>query len=124
MLRVWVGWRFDAELTGTVVFEFRREVKSTFFSTHSRGGTRMRALFQKRQTNPRASAQSAEKKFASYCPVPVSFITAGLNGALLLTVTAPLIDPFTLGVNVTLNVQVAPAATVASQGVLPDGGAE
>jgi hypothetical protein len=42
----------------------------------------------------------------------------------LLTVAAPLIDPFTLGVKVTLNVHVAPAATVDSQGVLPDGAAE
>jgi hypothetical protein len=74
--------------------------------------------------NPRSSAQSAEKKLPIYCPVPVSFITAGLSGALLLTVPAPLIDPFTLGVNVTLNEQVAPAATVAPQGVPPDGVAE
>jgi hypothetical protein len=59
-----------------------------------------------------------------YCPVPVSFITAGLRGALLLTVTAPLIEPFTFGVNVTLNVHVALEATVAPQGVLPDGVAE
>ena len=59
-----------------------------------------------------------------YCPVPVSFITAGLSGALLLTVTAPLIEPFTFGVNVTLNVQVAPEATVDPHGVLPDGAAE
>jgi hypothetical protein len=56
--------------------------------------------------------------------VPVSFITAGLKGALLPTVAAPLIAPLTLGVNVTLNVQVAPAATVESHGVLPDGVAE
>ena len=55
---------------------------------------------------------------------PVSFITAGLRGALLLTVTAPLIEPFTFGVNVTLNVQVAPEATVDPHGVLPDGAAE
>ena len=54
----------------------------------------------------------------------MSFITAGLRGALLLTVTAPLIEPFILGVNVTLKVQVAPEATVASQGVPPDGVAE
>ena len=60
----------------------------------------------------------------AYCPVPVSFITSGLSGALSLTVTAPLIEPFTLGVNVTLNVQVAPEATVAPQGVPPDGVAE
>ncbi len=51
----------------------------------------------------------------------MSFITAGLSGALLLTVTAPLIDPFTFGVNVTLNVQIPPEATVVPQGVLPDG---
>jgi len=60
----------------------------------------------------------------AYCPVPVSFITAGLRGALLLTVTAPLIDPFTLGVNVTLNVQVASGATVAPQDMPPEGVAE
>jgi hypothetical protein len=51
-------------------------------------------------------------------------MTAGLRGALLLTVTAPLIDPLRLGVKVTLNVQVAPKATVALHGVLPDGVAE
>lgn len=67
--------------------------------------------------------KSAEKEVV-YWPVPVSFITAGLNGALLLTVTAPLIDPFTFGVNVTLNVQVAPEATVVPQGVPPEGVAE
>jgi hypothetical protein len=33
------------------------------------------------------------------------------------------IAPFTLGVNVTLKVQVDAAATVAPQGVLPDGAA-
>ncbi len=53
--------------------------------------------------------------------MPVSFIRTGLSGALSLTVTAPLIEPFTLGVNVTLKVQVAPAATVEPHGVLPDG---
>jgi hypothetical protein len=51
-------------------------------------------------------------------------MTSGLNGALSLTVTAPLIEPFTLGVNVTLNVQLAPEATVAPQGVPPEGVAE
>ena len=65
----------------------------------------------------------AEKKWRPYCPVPDSFITSGLSGALSLTVAAPLIDPFTLGVNVTLNVHVAPEATVAPQGVPPDGAA-
>ena len=64
------------------------------------------------------------EKVVPYCPVPVSFMTAGLSGALLLTVTAPLIDPFTFGANVTLNVQVAPEATVVPQGVLPDSAAE
>ena len=67
--------------------------------------------------------KSVENEVA-YCPVPVSFITAGVSGALLLTVTAPLIDPFTFGVNVTLNVQVAPDATVAPHGALPEGAAE
>lgn len=56
----------------------------------------------------------------TYCPVPVSFITTGLSGALLLTVTAPVIAPFAFGVKVTLKVQVAPEATVEPQGVLPD----
>jgi hypothetical protein len=60
----------------------------------------------------------------NYCPVPVSFMTAGLRGALLLTVTAPLIDPSTIGENVTLNVQVALEATVAPHGVPPEGVAE
>jgi len=36
------------------------------------------------------------------------------------TVAAPLMAPVTFGVNVTLNVQVAPEATVAPQGVEPD----
>jgi len=67
---------------------------------------------------------SRVQRLLGYCPVPVSLITAGLRGALLLTVTAPLIEPFMFGVNVTLNVQVAPETTVASQGVLPEGVAE
>ncbi len=58
-----------------------------------------------------------------YWPVPVSLITAGPSGALWVTVAAPVIDPFTLGVNVTLNVQVAPAATVDPQGEPPEGDA-
>ena len=48
-------------------------------------------------------------------------MTMGLRGALSLTVTAPLMDPFTLGVKVTLNVHVAPDATEEPQGMLPDG---
>lgn len=76
-----------------------------------------------REIYPRNSCKSAEKKWPPYCPVPDSFITSGLSGALSLTVAAPLIDPFTLGVNVTLNVHVAPEATVAPQGVAPDGAA-
>lgn len=55
-----------------------------------------------------------------YWPVPVSLITAGPNGAPCVTVAAPVMDPFTFGVNVTLNVHVAPAATVAPQGVVPE----
>jgi hypothetical protein len=56
----------------------------------------------------------------AYWPVPVSFITAGPSGAFSLTVAAPLIALFTLGVKVTLKVHVAPAATLAPQGVAPD----
>ena len=48
---------------------------------------------------------------------------AGPSGALSLTVTAPAIEPFTPGVKVTLKVQVAEEATVAPQGVPPDGAA-
>jgi len=40
------------------------------------------------------------------------------------TVTAPLMLPVALGVNVTLNVHVAPAATLAPQGSAPPGTAE
>jgi hypothetical protein len=39
-------------------------------------------------------------------------------------VAAPLIDPVTFGVKVTLKVQAAAAATVAPQGAVPDGAAE
>jgi hypothetical protein len=49
--------------------------------------------------------------------------TVGLKGALSLTVAAPLMLPFTFGLKVTLNVHVAPDATVAPQGVVPDGDA-
>jgi hypothetical protein len=42
---VWVWWRFDAEFTGIVVFEFRREVKSTFWSTDLRGCSRIAVAF-------------------------------------------------------------------------------
>ena len=58
-----------------------------------------------------------------YWPVPVSLITAGPRGALCVTVAAPVIEPVRLGVKVTLKVQVAAAATVAPQGVEPDGAA-
>jgi hypothetical protein len=58
-----------------------------------------------------------------YWPVPVSLITAGLSGALSLTVAAPVIEPFTFGVKVTLKVHVVPEATVAPHGVAPDGAA-
>jgi hypothetical protein len=50
-------------------------------------------------------------------------MTAGPNGALSPTVAAPLIVPFTLGVKVTAKVQLAAAATVAPQGVVPEGAA-
>jgi hypothetical protein len=77
-----------------------------------------------REFRIRVHPRNPQRRSLVYCPVPVSFITAGLSGALLLTVTAPLIEPFTFGVNVTLNVQVAPEATVDPHGVLPDGAAE
>jgi hypothetical protein len=113
---------------GIVVCESRRQVKSTSLSMDTRDeNTRTNTdwnSFSGIQEYPRASAQSRGEEFAPYCPVPVSFITAGLSGALLLTVTAPLIDPFAFGVKVTLNVQVAPEATVAPQGVPPEGAAE
>ena len=59
--------------------------------------------------------------YFSYWPVPVNLITAGPSGALCATVTAPARAPVTFGVNVTLKVQFAPAATVAPQGTLPEG---
>jgi len=57
--------------------------------------------------------------FHCYLPVPVSLITPGLRGALSLTVAAPVKEPDTFGMKVTLKVQVAPAATVAPQGDVP-----
>jgi hypothetical protein len=50
-------------------------------------------------------------------------ITAGPSGALSVTVVAPVIEPFTFGVKVTLKVHVVPEATVAPHGVAPDGAA-
>jgi len=55
-----------------------------------------------------------------YLPVPVSLTTPGLSGALSLAVAAPVNEPATLGRKVTLKVHVAPAATVAPHGALPD----
>jgi len=51
-------------------------------------------------------------------------MTAGPIGALCVTVAAPVMEPTTLGVNVTLNVHLPPAATVAPQGFVPEGTAE
>src|ERR1700690_16604 len=64
-----------------------------------------------------SSAASA----VSYWPVPVSLITAGPSDALCVTVAAPLMAPFALGMKVTSNVQAAPEATVSPQGVAPEG---
>jgi len=50
-------------------------------------------------------------------------ITAGPSGALWVTVAAPVMAPVTLGVKVTLKVHFAPAATLAPQGLVPDGAA-
>lgn len=44
----------------------------------------------------------------------------GLRGALSLTVAAPVKEPDTLGLKSTLKVQVAPTATLAPQGVVPE----
>ena len=48
-------------------------------------------------------------------PVPVRVTVCGLPGALSVRVTAPLRGPGTVGVNVTLIVQVASAATLDPQ---------
>jgi hypothetical protein len=48
-------------------------------------------------------------------------ITAGPNGALWVTVTAPVIAPATFGVNVTLNVHLPPAAREDPQAFDPKG---
>jgi hypothetical protein len=58
-----------------------------------------------------------------YRPVPVSFTTAGPHGALWVTVTAPVMAPAIFGVKVMLKVHLAAAATVAPQGLVPDGAA-
>lgn len=66
------------------------------------------------------SCPSSSFLVPAYLPVPVSLITPGLSGALSLTVAAPVKEPATLGRKVTRKVQVAPAATVAPQGAVPE----
>ena len=56
--------------------------------------------------------------------MPVSFTVCGLVEALLVTVTAPLMLPVVLGLNVTLTVQDAPAAMLEPQGVPPPAATE
>ncbi len=50
--------------------------------------------------------------------MPVKLIVCGLPGASSVTVTAPLLVPVAAGVNVTLIVQLAPAATLLPQVLL------
>ena len=59
------------------------------------------------------------RRFAAYCPVPVSLIAAGPRGALWLTVAAPEMVPVAFGVKVTPNVHLPLAATVAPHGLVP-----
>src|SRR5580704_5636347 len=58
-----------------------------------------------------------------YCPVPVTLTVCTLGLLPSVTVTAPVRGPTVLGVNVTVNVQVACAASVPLQGVAPPGAA-
>ncbi len=51
-------------------------------------------------------------------PVPIKEIDCGLEGALSVNVIAPETVPATVGVNVTLTLQLPPAATLAPQVLL------
>ena len=66
-----------------------------------------------------ASATKSTSLALDYCPVPVSFTVWGLVEAASVIVAAPLIVPVAEGVNVTLRVQDALAATLAPHGVVP-----
>src|SRR5579859_6159327 len=50
-----------------------------------------------------------------YVPQPDNLTLCGLPGASSVTVTVPLREPLLLGLNVTLMVQLAPAATLVPQ---------
>ena len=52
---------------------------------------------------------------AAYVPLPLRLILWGVFGALSFRVTAPVRAPVAVGVNFTLIVQLAPAATVLPQ---------
>ena len=52
---------------------------------------------------------------AAFAPVPLSDTCCGLPAALSATVNVPLAEPAAVGVNITLTVQPAPAASVAPQ---------
>src|ERR1039457_519354 len=57
-------------------------------------------------------------------PLPDRPTSCGLNGALCVTVSAPLMLPFTVGWKVTASVQLLWAANVVPQGVVPPATAE
>jgi len=57
-----------------------------------------------------AAAPTVEHRVPDYFPDPVVFMVSGLLGRLLFTVTTPVWLPILVGVNVTVNVQDAPAA--------------
>ena len=54
---------------------------------------------------------TSETRPAAYVPLPLRLIFCGVFGALSFRVTAPVRVPVAIGVNFTLTVQLAPAAT-------------
>ena len=64
-------------------------------------------------------AAPSVKSGGGLVPFPVRLTVCGLPPALSVTVKVPVRAPATVGVNVTLIVQLAPAASVAGQAVVP-----
>src|SRR5207249_11053577 len=72
---------------------------------------------------PRLTASEVgEAESLKSCPVPVNFISIGLNEPpVYANVLTPLIEPAAAGVNVTLRVHVADPARLAPHGLVPLG---
>jgi hypothetical protein len=70
-------------------------------------------LHGSRRRMPRKSTAPTQKRRDSYAPVPDNVTFCGLPEALSVTLNAAGREPFTVGLKVTLIVQLAPAASEA-----------